>query len=170
MKLKDLLQENELPMDFDSRMKRAEAMGFDTSKVYYHGTNKDIEEFMNTVTDRFDEFLPSGEKRAGYYFTLQHSDASWYAKGAATKTGGATVYPVLLRIQNPYRATVGEFNYYVTENDKKELKKKGHDAVVVHADYGEVMAVVFEKNQIRSIFARFDPSKSSSGRISENLK
>jgi|TARA_R110000751_G_scaffold257538_1_gene356946 hypothetical protein len=48
------------------------------------------------------------------------------------------------------------------------LNSKGFDSIQyknVHEDPGSISTMVFEPNQIRSVFAKFDPKKASSGNI-----
>lgn len=78
-----------LDMSRDARLKRAEAMGFDTSKVWYHGTNADFGSF-----DLNQKHTGSGATSEGYgsYFTTDPEAASGYAP----RTGG-NVVPVYLK-------------------------------------------------------------------------
>ncbi|MCP3672277.1 MAG: hypothetical protein GY814_17960, partial [Gammaproteobacteria bacterium] len=97
----------QLPMDEASRMKRAEAMGFDTDTVWYHGTGKNVTEFKHGA----DYSLDGGWMGKGYYFGGSKS-ASRYAtlRGSPTYKDAdraANVIPVYLKLQNPYIVTRG---------------------------------------------------------------
>ncbi len=88
-----------LPMDQESRMARAKEMGFDTSKVWYHGTNTEFEGFQEG----------KGIFGKGVYLTTDPEAASSYAhktfeygafgrlKDKAQKQGGQNVIPVYVR-------------------------------------------------------------------------
>lgn len=83
-----------LAMDAASRMKRAKALGFDTDKTWYHGTNK-----------AFDTFSP--EKRGsntgapsadvGYFFTDRPATASYYSSGNSGNIPAAAKEAALIR-------------------------------------------------------------------------
>ena len=57
----------------------------------------------------------------------------------------------------------------------KDLQNQGHDGIMIErsdTDTGEVRSdyeTPFNANQIRSIFAKFDPSKKDSGNISASI-
>jgi hypothetical protein len=168
--------EKGLPMDQESRMERARAMGFDTGTVWYHGAaeggfvkNVDIKAFdPNKVGDRY------GADDRGFFFTNQKTEASGYASsdGQGMPARGA-VYPVFLLHENPLIVTDetvlerfdtmgpgNEGNVSFWDNNQTDIKEwvkeGGHDAVIVDdGDYQ--MTVVFNPNQIRSVNAAFDP-------------
>jgi hypothetical protein len=76
------LQPTQAPdMSKEARMARAEALGFDTSKVYYHGTKSDITEF--DASTRGTQTARKGVKpEAAFYFAMpdEPGTASYYAE------------------------------------------------------------------------------------------
>lgn len=78
----------ELAMDEASRMARAKAMGFDTSRTWYHGTKADIDSFdkgmLGTATG-----APSARK--GFFFTSDPSTASDYSALAKHRDTASTI-------------------------------------------------------------------------------
>ena len=100
------------------------------------------------------------------------------------------VYPVKLRIENPkifdryedFEDEMREWSEMAEDNGidvtsqafVKDLQDQGHDGIMIErsdTDTGEVRSdyVPFNANQIRSIFAKFDPSKKDSGNISASI-
>ena len=100
------------------------------------------------------------------------------------------VYPVKLRIENPkifdryedFEDEMREWSEMAEDNGidvtsqafVKDLQNQGHDGIMIErsdTDTGEVRSdyVPFNANQIRSIFAKFDPSKKDSGNISASI-
>jgi hypothetical protein len=154
-------------MTHDARMKRAEAMGFDTGTTYYHGSAADIDAF-----DR-KQLHDKGDFGGGYYFASEPFSSNFYAeKRGEIKGGGAVNYPVFLKIDNPYKIFLDSDKPLRTIDGGQEftenLRADGYDSVLVVArdidedtkeiieeDLEEVM--VFDSNQIRSINAAFDP-------------
>lgn len=67
--------EYNLPMDWDSRKERAEAMGFDTDEFYYHGTTHDFEAFGPHFLN------PESHFGAGYYFSTSAEDVEQHYAG-----------------------------------------------------------------------------------------
>jgi hypothetical protein len=74
-------------MDKESRLKRAREQGFDTSRVYYHGTREDIT-----------EFLPDGgDAEAGaLYLTSDRGLAAKYA-GGTMYAGSPNIMPLYIK-------------------------------------------------------------------------
>lgn len=81
-KLADLAKEA-LDMSKEARMARAEKMGFDTSKKYFHGTKADIQAFDPNVLGGSTN-APSA--RRGFFFTNDASTASDYAGLSKTRS------------------------------------------------------------------------------------
>ena len=100
------------------------------------------------------------------------------------------VYPVKLKIENPkifdryedFEDEMREWSEMAEESGTdvtsqafvKDLQDQGHDGIMIErsdTDTGEVRSdyVPFNANQIRSIFAKFDPSKKDSGNISASI-
>jgi len=59
------------------RLKRAKEMGFDTDKVYYHGTKGDIKEFS---TDALGASTNAGSAKKGFFFASDPSTAADYSE------------------------------------------------------------------------------------------
>lgn len=167
----------ELPMDEASRMARAREMGFDTENVVYHGTKDDVAAFDPNPLNAYD----SGWMGRGTYVSTNPHVASSYAslKGGA---GGEQVMPLLIRGDlNLFDAPGHGYKMrgqQVEMRDGREaarrwaqdqtdqLRSKGYDGVRLHYSPEEVGArvagdeiLIFDPKNIRSRFARFDPSQ-----------
>lgn len=169
-----------LPIDEASRMKRAEEMGFDVSRVLYHSTPYKGKE-KKGIEQAIEAFIPSKRGRIGpgVYF----SPSSKYA-GRYTDVGqeGSNVIPAYIRgklagveeIDNAFdeaRRILSDKAYetnkdYTTEEWKKLadkiLKDRGFSGKEVRDE-----VVVFDPKNIRSRFAEFDPAASESAELSK---
>ena len=170
---------SKLPMDEASRIGRAKDMGYTIDA--YHGTGDNIKEFDLTHPNRKDSgwlgkgiYTTDSPRLAGDYSILKAGDA------------GPNIMPLSVSLKNPYFATLkdkqrlqaiehndGSF-WGSVEADKwtQKLKALGHDGVILPYKAADVGAsnvsreiVAFEPHQIRSKFAKFDPTKSKSGDI-----
>jgi len=130
----------ELPMDFDSRMIRAEDQGFDIDTRYFHGTDQDIRAFDPLLIGKGKGKTPAALPQ-GFYFSRKPEVASEYATGE-----GANVIPVLLKTEDLItRGLPGAF---------KDFNAGQGDSLLSRS--GDVM-IVRNPEQIRSLNAAFDP-------------
>lgn len=143
--------------------------------VYYHGTNKEISEFI----------IPENSKNIksplgvlGIYFTKcpklasNFSKVCWHNEKSKYKKG-ANVIPVYLEINNPLELSAQEFLKLGGLSDKylKEYRdnciKEGYDAIIFKKpqkqdfcyntlieEFPTDQYVVFNNSQIKSIFVR----------------
>lgn len=163
--------DHDLPMDEASRMARAEAMGFDTGKVWYHGTHSEFESFKTSNT---------GEFGPGVYLTDSVNEAGGYAPtGRRTGNAGQNIVPVLTKLKNPLKIkSPDEFwDRFKSDSDAESVQKAiaaGYDGIVYRravqvwdnkinkaVNTGEMQRhmVVFNPSNIRSIHAAFDPAE-----------
>jgi len=70
------LSSQELDMSLEARMKRAEILGFDTKRVWYHGSLK-----------KFDHFDAAKSGTAGFCFSIERGFAQDYASTKSIDTG-----------------------------------------------------------------------------------
>lgn len=155
-----------LPMDQKSRMARAEAMGFDTSKVLYHGTNAQFTEFNSEFFGEGSSFSDWGE---GFYFTDVREAAETY---------GDTVMEVFLRMENPATNEVmmsPEIQNVIDDGMgfqtvQEALEKMGYDSIIVDHVGGGREFVVFNPANVRSINAAFDPDYAESADLLASQK
>jgi len=177
--------------DTASRMQRARDMGFDLDETLYHGTSDDIKYFSLTHPNRKD----SGWLGTGVYLTDDPSLASIYGNmKPSTSNAGPNILPVHVKLKNPYYASINDklrlknISFDKGKEEARaaadawttELKKKGHDGVILEFDpkddgsgsfgvgfpaHKEV--VVFEPENIRSSFAKFDPADADSDFLSK---
>jgi len=164
----------------NTAFERAKAMGYDTDRKLYHGTQK-----------VFDRFKP-GESGMGkgVYLTDDLSEAKGYAYGNAdTRAKGiidnhpdANVMETLLRGKyadlRPNTFDTGGLNIQsLMEREglsgmHKGLKGKGYDGIIMDDDTGLLpMAIkgnhhmVYDPKNIRSTKAAFDPLRKNSSNI-----
>lgn len=183
-----------LPSDDASRMARAREMGFDTSRILYHGGPSGIEAFDKAkIGSNF------GQDIEGFFFTNDPSDAlggaADYANRARREMGSGEVYPVHLRMNNPYTiedyakdlgADVDAVVLYAGEpqpmisifdEDRNRIidwaKAKGADGIdFTYTEKGgrpDTLAVVFDPHRIRRTGAQFDPAKKNSADLLAGL-
>lgn len=142
------IMSGELPMDFDSRMIRAEDQGFDIDTRYFHGTDQDIRAFDPLLIGKGKGKTPAALPQ-GFYFSRKPEIASEYATGE-----GANVIPVLLKTED--LITRGPPESF------KDFNAGQGDSLLSRS--GDVM-IVRNPEQIRSLNAAFDPDQVDSPNI-----
>jgi hypothetical protein len=166
-----------LPDDTVARKARAEAMGFDTSRVWYHGTNKDVAEFD---LSHFGANTQTADNIPAVFMSSQPKAASGYAAGwGAEVRDGANVMPLYARTPNIDEWDIGggRLTEDVLQQALSEAKAAGRDGVVFRRaidsarpvapggeasrNAGDVLAV-FDPSNIRSVNAAFDPANARS--------
>ena len=138
----DATGKNNLPMDQKSRLKRARAMGFDTKKVYYHGTDQDIKQF--------DPVSPQGH--FGVYISKDPMIADVYAtknQYNEPPAYGGNIMPLYAKKNAPIQTN--QMAGYYKVNHPSELRS-------IHAD--------FDPNEINNL----DIMKSNGGMIDDPAK
>jgi len=166
--------EGALDMSQAARMQRAQDMGFDTERVFYHGTTSDFDKFDLEKAGKND----SGWYGRGIYLTPDPDTASAYTQYQeyAQRTGadGANVLPVRVRIKNPYYWPEGRnaaLNKEESEAITQELLAQGFDGVVVPNKYADPKfadmyeVVAFSPEQVRSVNAEFNPANRGSANL-----
>jgi hypothetical protein len=159
-----------LPMDFASRMARAEAMGFRLNPVY-HGTATGAD---GKIFSAFDPARVGGRTtgsragQEGISVALNPEVANEFAMLAAQKSGGnPAVMPLLHRTEHPAALHLDgtEKNLEVAATLNSAFGEGGRDAVALKnyttpgGKSGEVAVVLKNPNQLRSINAAFDPAR-----------
>jgi hypothetical protein len=145
-------------MTLEARMARAEAMGFDTSRVWYHGTRSateagyapDIKDFQTTKYGAAE----------GVFLTPDPKDANRYASSPIYP--GGTIYPVHTRGNIGSRQDMLDADGVNSTEKTASMMEKGFDGYFDEV-HGEM--VMFDPSNIRSVNATFDPDKSDSGNI-----
>jgi hypothetical protein len=144
-----------LPMDEAARMARADAMGYTVDA--YHGTNKDIREFILSKSG-----LGAGTKKEKAVFVdINPKNASDYAHVVGGESG--VVYP--LRV-NPGKTYHSKLTRYTSDGVAKDIaaaRKQGFDSVDFPnfrpEDFERSQIAILDPRNIRSRFANFDPAK-----------
>jgi len=164
---------------------------FEPGRTLLADENMGINRFEE-VSDKMNETLDPnnlGTWFGGYNSRGEPDVANFFAGRGGDDAAGA-VYPVKLRIENPkifdryedFEDEMREWSEMAEEGGTdvtsqafvKDLQDQGHDGIMIErsdTDTGEVRSdyVPFNANQIRSIFAKFDPSKKDSGNISASI-
>jgi Phage Mu protein F like protein len=135
-----------LPMDQASRYTRAREQGFDTGKVWYHGSAHEFSEFKAGTGGLV------GSNTPVVWLTENPDAADIFARG---RLGDAPqVYPLFVRGR---LASDKDYDNMKSKTSNKdvlsELKRAGFSGA--HAGSGVV--VVFDPKNIRSVHAAFDP-------------
>lgn len=109
MKLRSLIQEASpswqsardkgLDLSKQARLQRAQAMGFNTSEIVYHGTPQ-----MGYFISGFDpKYKATGNDQygSGYYLTTDPSEADRYTAPNELGSGAQGILPLFVKLENP---------------------------------------------------------------------
>lgn len=142
-----------LDMSQAGRMARAKDLGFNTEKVFYHGTDADIDQFNASG---------SGTFGGGVYLTGNPKLASGYA----TEEGG-NVIPVYVKGKIATEADIDpDIPSYGGGSDKAyDAYAKGFAGYLHKYSDGTEELVIFDPSNIRSVNAAFDPDKAKSSTL-----
>lgn len=171
----------------DARLKRAEEAGFDTSKVFYHGSPKTFEKFMPSI---------GGQSGSGVYLTPVKSEAVNYGENIyevytkVRKSADLTSYESTLKIakeigvdsklRDPEVSSMYSTNYQELKNAFRQAVPGGRDLIGTDADYalqnklleagydsidfvfndGEQVRMMFDPKNIKSVGADFNEFES----------
>jgi hypothetical protein len=180
----------DLPMDEASRMGRARDMGFDVDNPLYHGGSSDFDEF-----DPKRRIYASDDPEIASIYSKIRSDEGGqrHAKFTGREVNaGPNIMPLLAKMEN--KLTVSDLgpdgsNGWVVDNLEKalginadnfpvarryralqdEAKKQGY-SVLEYTDFKDLggdqtQYIILNPQDIRSKFAKFDPSKADSANI-----
>ena len=145
-----------------------------------------IEEKGAPIKAFLDKDISEGDTSAiqdlGTWFSEEPEVANWFAQ----ENINSKVYPVKLKLENPkiydgyetLEAEFEDFMYNINRNKpwyeeqgskafRDQLKDKGHDGILVENSMTDIGInrkdyVVFDPKNIRSRFAKFDPTKAES--------
>jgi len=160
-------------MDYASRMARAEAMGFRLNPVY-HGTATGPD---GHIFSAFDPARVGGRTsgsqagQEGVSVALNPEVANEFALLSARKSGGnPAVMPLLHRTERPAAMNLDgtEKNLEVAATLSEAFNEGGRDAVALKnyttpgGKTGEIVVVLKDPSQLRSVNAAFDPEKRGS--------
>jgi hypothetical protein len=161
----------------------------------YHGTNQDFDAFQLGKNARGNS--GAREARLGFWFTDNPQVASDFADWASRGYyDGGSVMPVKLKISHPlvvqsYKeimAIVDRFTKFNQpphrmmqdkvdyEGARQWLKSEGYDGIILPNTLTDspdektltTQYIVFDPQQIRSRFARFDPTKADSDLLTDS--
>lgn len=173
-----------LDMSHEGRMARAQSLGFDTSKVYFHSTLSDTREFAPTGS------FMGHTGTSGISVTDNPEMASRYLERFGNTRWDGTLFeknviPVFIRPgkvlerNEPFRSDL-RLGAPLPAGYVPEHKKLGFDTLVrddaisrkgnvKHSDAKNAIRgkelVLTDPSQIRSVFAAFDPDKKDSANI-----
>ena len=184
----DLTEKVQPAVTRDQQIARAQALGFDTSKVWYHGTALGLEKIdprqhgknlgnNNEMPNA--AWFSSNPHVAGVFADYAARDKS--QDGIAARQNGVVngqnIIPVHLRLKKPmivdgsewnsYRYMGGNKSFYV-----KQAKRFGYDGIIFRnvpdgSDVRSDIAAVFSAQNIRSIHARFSSDATRKHGLSE---
>jgi hypothetical protein len=169
------LKKNQWPTKQQLLEKQSEEDRDEFNWNLYHGTRDDIREFNLDHPNRKD----TGWLGTGVYGDTDPRLASEYSH-LKSGYGDPNVMPLKARLTNPYHATMAdkerlmlisiiegaEAGREAADAWTAELKQKGHDGVILSSgNEGHSEVVVFDPANIRSKFAKFDPTKKGSADI-----
>jgi N12 class adenine-specific DNA methylase/predicted kinase len=151
------------------RLARARAMGFDTSRVWYHGTTESFDRFdsdLGPVGERASFFASSGEEASGWA-NYNAPDEAWeFLETDAKYAAGARVIPVYVR--GDYKTVDMKGVEARTRHLRPVLEQARSDgfAGVIFENMKELdgrsqtQLAVFDPTNIRSVNARFEDEDS----------
>lgn len=183
-----------LDMSPEARKARAKELGFDTSRVFYHGTGSDIEAFsLRRAQDKEGRQRGLGLGKGKVYLTGHSESASAWAMQAPDRGLGdkPNVVPVYVKGRlidesvwsDKFSELSGGKKPYASDLSMSErdaviarvdawAKEQGYSGIQqARRDYktGEILEVgqvaVFDPKDIRSINADFDPAKTNSANL-----
>lgn len=172
----------DLDMSPEARKARAQEMGFDTSKVWYHVTDAEFDQFSNDVlggnTARTADSEAALESaRLGTWFTTEPERV---ADMTVSDIEGGRTIPAYVRGNFYDKDGTIDLEYVIdvlqkrldkrgegaAERWRNDLIKKGYDGIrVIDTEFGGESLIVFDPKNIRSVNAMFDPEKSDSPNI-----
>ena len=173
------------------RLQRARDMGFDTDRVFYHGTDQQFDSFSGAMRGSVTSADSAAE---AVFFSSRKKTAQSYSRGrnpnleTSRRLGGTPrVIEAYLKLQNPFIVDMKNSGFKDARSTAilKQAKEAGHDGVIFQRYYdynssvqgridsfltrgvlsGEDIVAVFNTNQIRSVDAQFDPAKAESSNI-----
>jgi len=159
------------------RLARARQQGFDTDRVWYHGTPQEFEEFNQDIAKWKGRGITSGYfNDLGFFFASKRKYPS--------KLGD--VIPVYSRVRNPWRGDVEQLADFLADKNpefiksdfqydsrgqrdmQRGLQELGYDGIIMKDlgwAQGEEWLIVFNPNDVRSIRAEFDPERAESANL-----
>jgi hypothetical protein len=145
-----------LPLDLKSRMERAKAMGFDINQVLYHGMPK----YQTKRWDGLGFNASETKNETGLFTTLEPHIAAKYASGAQM---GENMLKMYGRTDKPKIVDWKGKNYAEPPmiSEIADAWAGGHDFLRIKNMYDmgglQDQLIYRNPNQLRSIFAVFDP-------------
>jgi hypothetical protein len=145
-----------LPLDLKSRMERAKAMGFDINQVLYHGMPK----YQTKRWDGLGFNASETKNETGLFTTLEPHIAAKYASGAQM---GENMLKMYGRTDKPKIVDWKGKNYAEAPmiSEIADAWAGGHDFLRIKNMYDmgglQDQLIYRNPNQLRSIFAVFDP-------------
>jgi hypothetical protein len=165
-----------LAMDEASRLARQPQLGFQPHD-WYHCTANEFARFSPKKIGS-----ATGSPVEGFSFASSPELASDFAEHAARRIGGGApqVIPARLKWENAVQANAqgGSLDPRVIAATLQKAVDEGRDALILQNVRMQVkgkparvsdVAIVIRPDQIRSIFAKFDPKKASSGDLLATL-
>ncbi len=157
-----------LDMSPQARKARAEAMGFDTSQVWHHGTSGSF--------DAFDPTLVRYHTVASTWLTSSKAAASYFSEVANnTFREGRSILDLYVRRGRQLEVPgPRHFGYDSFDKILEKARQDGYDSVLFRDvnDDNQIsdQLVVFDPSNIRFVNAAFDPAEEGSSRLLASLK
>jgi len=158
-----------LPMDMESRMARAEEMGFRKLPITYHGTNKDVAPgfLLNPPT----RATTTPTAKAGIWTAENPEVAAFYANEAAGTVApkGQNIVPIRARADKVGIVDAKDAKMTDMAVTILDAWDRGYDAIrVINVGWNgkpETFWVFKDPKQLRSPHAKFDPVERDSGNL-----
>ena len=181
-----------LDMSHGARRKRAKGLGFDPDEVWYHGTDKQFDEF--DTTDRTLDFVGTPNNAGdnlGVFFAKNKNHSKYFGPNVGAYNIRSE-NPKVFKTQDDWRNFIREHNYqkpdirdeegFIVEEGgfhvgaRKALEDAGHDSVLIERpgftktkQSDQPWLVALDSSKIRSVNAAFDPAKKESRNLLASL-
>jgi hypothetical protein len=158
-----------LPMDQASRMARAREMGFITHMPVYHGRTDSFIAFAPSQAGRMTGAAPAREAAAWVSPDPEIANDFAHLAGRGRQDPSSQVYPLLHRAERPVTVELdGDKTNLEVAGTLRDLFEAGHNSVMLKnyttpsGEKAKKIIAVRDPEQLRSVFAKFDPANINS--------
>lgn len=162
-----------LDLSVESRLERAQLQGFDTSRVWFHGSRSDFVAFDKNHLGRS---VNNPTTTMGFFFTDCPQGATYWTERRSRDGSreGQNIIQAFLRTEKTWEIEPDYFQYLLQRAQQRTIDKlcrqaveRGYDSFGINRENGERWVSVFEPTQIRSIHSAFDPEYANDPRLVE---
>lgn len=147
-----------LDLSEEARYKRAQEMGFNTDRIYYHGTRHQFDRFDKSKIGM--NFIYS--KDSGFFFSIKKRTAESFSIDHRTLEKGRVI-SVFLKSENAYITSTN--SDYLNPSDRfdisghdmmHDVRLENKDSILIKGTRDDDICIVLDPSQILSVHAAFD--------------